>query len=88
MSIKCNECNGHGYFDIEPSFIYGNKKSPCEKCNGTGQTDDPIAIKALEIAARIWCDQEMRQYAMDVDIATEIANSIEKFLRKEVIANV
>jgi hypothetical protein len=38
--------------------------------------------KALEIAARIWCDQDMKTVVMDVNAAIQIAKIIELVLNE------
>jgi hypothetical protein len=40
---------------------------------------------AREIAARVWCDQEMQNVAMDVDAAEEIAVIIESVRQSQVV---
>jgi len=29
---KCIECGGHGYFLLEPSYVYGTNRSSCSAC--------------------------------------------------------
>jgi len=39
--------------------------------------DDPTTL-SMEIAARVWCDQEMTRVVMDVEAATEIARILDR----------
>lgn len=36
--------------------------------------------KAIEVAARVWCDQEMGSVVMDTNAAMEIARVVDKVL--------
>lgn len=52
--------------DTDPALTCVSLKP---RCNMTRET-------ALEVAARVWCDQEMETYTMDVEAAKEIAEII------------
>ena len=42
-----------------------------------------VSTLGREIAARVWCDQEMRNYVMDVAAAEEIATIIDRVRREQ-----
>lgn len=43
--------------------------------------------RALEIAARVWCDQDMAHIAMDGDAASEIARIIDDVMKRQQVRN-
>lgn len=47
------------------------------------QSDHGPSERARHIAARIWCDPEMKAICMDVDAATEIAAIIDRLIGGE-----
>lgn len=59
--------------------------SECDVADDAG-SDDPLAkpsTLATEIAARVWCDQEMQNIVMDVGAATKIARIIDDVRREQ-----
>ena len=43
--------------------------------------------RALEIAARVWCDQDMTRITMDADAAAEIARIIDDVMKRQQARN-
>jgi hypothetical protein len=77
---KCQRCDGDGEaHGSDRPFEWsgpGTYPGPCPVCGGTGIA--PLASTvAREIAARVWCDQEMGNVVMDVDAAEAIARIID-----------
>lgn len=74
---KCSLC-GEPMPPGEEMFFYHGYSGPCPKPPLPKRIDQT----ALEIAARVWCDQEMGSVAMDVSAAEEIAKIIERVRSK------
>ena len=74
---KCELC-GEPMPPGEEMFKYHGYSGPCPKPPLPKPETDRTA---REIAARVWCDQEMGSVAMDVEAAEEIAKIIERVRR-------
>ncbi len=48
----------------------------------SGEMTD-LRKRAMEVAARVWCDQDMGDIIMDTDAATEIASIVERVISNQ-----
>jgi hypothetical protein len=76
---KCQVC-GEPMPPGEEMFNYHGYSGPCPK---PPLTKPPVSTVALEIAARVWCDQEMRNVVMDTAAAEEIAVIVDRVRREQ-----